>query len=80
MSDLRLIDAETLTFYCYGCHEHTQNVNHTCEGQLDLMVKRAEQMLTDADVIDSINTEDIIPPITLGSFKIKSIERLDEDC
>jgi hypothetical protein len=51
MTDLRLIDAESLTFYCYGCHEHTQNVNHTCEGQVDLMVKRAEQMLGSADVI-----------------------------
>lgn len=45
MNDLRLVDAETLTFYCYGCHEHTQNVNHTCEGQVDLMAKRAEQLL-----------------------------------
>ena len=80
MTDLRLIDEESMTFYCHGCHEHTQNLNHTCEGQVDLMVKRAEQMLNSADVIDYINTDDIIPPITLGSFKIKSIERLDEDC
>jgi hypothetical protein len=53
MSDLRLIDEESLTFYCYGCHEHTQNLNHTCDGQLDLMTKRAEEMLSNAGIITS---------------------------
>jgi hypothetical protein len=37
---LILIDEETLTYYCHGCHTNTQNVSHTCEGQKDRVVKQ----------------------------------------
>lgn len=42
---LILIDEETLTYYCYGCNRNTQNHGHTCEGQVDLMVKTANNIL-----------------------------------
>ncbi len=70
MSDLRLIDEESLTFYCYGCHEHTQNVNHTCEGQLDLMAKRAEQLLKSSDVITYTNNKEFISYVNDNAWDV----------
>lgn len=42
---LILIDEETLTYYCYGCNSNTQNNGHTCEGQMERMVKAANNLM-----------------------------------
>ena len=47
MSHLRLIDEVALTFYCSGCHEHTQNLQHECSGQMHLMADQATRMIND---------------------------------
>jgi hypothetical protein len=44
-SPLMLVDEETLTYYCYGCNRNTQDHGHTCEGQVDRMVKTAKNIL-----------------------------------
>ena len=44
-SPLMLIDEETLTYYCYVCNRNTQDHGHTCEGQVDRMVKAANNSI-----------------------------------
>lgn len=43
---LILVDEEQLIYYCYGCNTNTQDHGHTCEGQVDRMVRLANYIAT----------------------------------
>jgi hypothetical protein len=40
---LVLIDEDTLTYYCAGCHMHTQNINHDCKTAAEEIYQKARE-------------------------------------